>query len=417
MKKGIAFLLTALAVVMAAEAATNMNRVETATNVGSGPVARTEGDDTPQRVVSFVKEEHTPEWYAQQMALWRKVTEREPKNGEAWLNLYHATRYHIMFTDEQEDYTPLTAVWKTAHEAIPDSYADYVLTYFHARFVGTREMDADESAHERILRNMVKAIRMQPDKVEAYPDYVACLMMTCDEELMNDILHRWYESGTYSANLLNYAYNEMVGLEPHAIIFTNGDVDTFSKLILQGGKGLFTDTQVVCAPMLHSTRYRETICRQLGISLAGPSDTATAEDYDQWLEGAQLAIIGQTGRPAYFCATAERMPSFADKLYSEGLVSRYSPRRYDNLAVKQRNYEKRYLLDYLYETFVPETYEASAYRLNLNYIPCLKSLLDWYKQEDKTRYKELYGMMMTIIRRTENMPEEKKQSYYDEINR
>ena len=111
------------------------------------------------------------------------------------------------------------------------------------------------------------------------------------------------------------------------------------------------------------------------------------------------------------------MPSFADKLYSEGLVSRYSTRRYDNLAVKQRNYEKRYLLDYLFETFVPETYEASAYRLNLNYIPCLKSLLDWYKQNDKARYKELYGMMMTIIRRTENIPEEKKQLYYDEINR
>lgn len=386
-----------------------------ATNVNSGLKAMTEGDDTPRRIVSFVKEEHTPEWYAQQMALWRKVTEREPKNGEAWLNLYHATRYHIMFTDEQEDYTPLTAVWKAVHETIPDSYADYVLTYFHDKFVGIRDMD--ESAHERVLQNMVKAIRMQPDKVEAYPDYVACLMMTGDEELMNDILHRWYESGTYSANLLNYAYNEMVGLEPRAVIFTNGDVDTYSKLILQGGKGLFTDVQVVCSPMLHFTRYRETICRQLGISLTPPSDAATAEDYDRWLEKAQLAIIEQTGRPAYFCATAERMPSFADKLYSEGLVSRYSPRRYDNLAVKQRNYEKRYLLDYLFETFVPETYEASAYRLNLNYIPCLKSLLDWYKQNDKARYKELYGMMMTIIRRTENIPDEKKQLYYDEINR
>ena len=386
-----------------------------ATNVNSGLKAMTEGDDTPRRIVSFVKEEHTPEWYAQQMTLWRRVTEREPKNDEAWLNLYHATRYHILFADKQEDYTPLTAVWKTVHETIPDSYADYVLTYFHDKFVGIREMD--ESAHERVLQNMVKAIRMQPDKVELYPDYVACLMMTGDGELMNDILHRWYESGTYSANLLNYAYNEMVGLEPRAVIFTNGDVDTYSKLILQGGKGLFADVQVVCAPMLYSTPYRETICRQLGISLAGPSDAATAEDYDQWLEKAQLAIIGQTGRPAYFCATAERMPSFADKLYSEGLVSRYSTRRYDNLAVKQRNYEKRYLLDYLFETFVPETYEASAYRLNLNYIPCLKSLLDWYKQNDKARYKELYGMMMTVIRRTENIPDEKKQLYYDEINR
>ena len=243
-------------------------------------------------------------------------------------------------------------------------------------------------------------------------------MSTDDTELMNDILHRWYDSGTYSANLLNYAYNVMVGLEPRAIIFTNGDTDTFSKLILQGGKGLFTDVQVICAPMLYSPFYLRTVCDRLGIDPIEPlSGTHTQADYDQWLDNTELQIIRSTGRPAYYCATAERLPSFADSLYSEGLVSRYSTRRYDNLAVKQRNYEKRYLLDYLSETFVPETYEAAAYSLNLNYIPCFKSLLDWYKEHDKTRHKELYSLMMTILRRTENITDEKRQSYYDEINR
>ena len=66
---------------------------------------------------------------------------------------------------------------------------------------------------------------------------------------------------------------------------------------------------------------------------------------------------------------------------------------------------------------VPETYEAAAYSLNLNYIPCFKSLLDWYKEHDKARHKELYSLMMTILRRTENITDEKRQSYYDEINR
>ena len=404
MKKRVTFLLAAMAVVMAAMAASSDN-------------GRND-DDTPQRIVSFVKEEHEPEWYAKQAKLWRAVTEREPKNEEAWMALYHATRYHIMFTDE--DYTPLTDIWKAMHKAVPDTYADYMLTNCHAQFVGFHDGEpaAQPDGLERIMQNMVKAIRMRPDEVNAYPDYVACLMKTGDRELLDDILKRWYDSGTYSASLLNYAYNEMIGLPDDAIIFTNGDADTYSKLILQGGKGLFAGVKVVCAPMLWSEHYRETVCRELGITACEPPSGATQEEYDAWQERAELYIISQTGRPAYFGAGAKRQPSFADKLYSEGLVSRYSERRYDNLAAKRRNYESRYLTDYLYETFVPETYEASAYKLNLNYIPCLKSLLDWYKEEgDKERYRELHTMMTTILRRTENVPWEKRQSYYDEINR
>lgn len=406
MKKGIAILLTALAVAMAAEATTNDAR---------GPVAALTGDDdTPQSIVSFVKEEHTPAWYARQAELWRRVTEREPKNEEAWMNLYHATRYSIMLTDKTEDYSPLTNIREAAHKAVPDTYADYVLTYFHAKFVGLPEK-TDEAALQS-LQNMVKAIRMRPDEVSVYPDYVACLLMTGDEGLLDDILHRWYESGIYSASLLNYAYNEMVGLPDDAIFFTNGDVDTYSKLLLQGGKGLFRGVKVICIPLLYNTSYRQKVCRQLGIPEFEAPKATTQEEFNAWEERFELYIIEKTGRPTYFYI-GEKTPSFIDRLYSEGLAYRYSTRRYDNLAVKQRNYEKRYLLDYLYESFVPETYEASAYRLNLNYIPCLKSLLDWYKENDAARYKELYGMMMTIIRRTPNLSEEKQQSYYDEINR
>ena len=309
MKKRLAFLLAALAVVMAAIAASSDN-------------GRND-DDTPQRIVTFVKEEHEPEWYARQAKLWRAVTEREPKNEEAWMALYHATRYHIMFTDE--DYTPLTDIWKAMRKAVPDTYADYKLTYCHAQFVGLHdgEPEAQPDGMERIMQNMVKAIRMRPDEVNAYPDYVACLMKTGDRELLDDILKRWYDSGTYSASLLNYAYNEMIGLPDDAIIFTNGDADTYSKLILQGGKGLFAGVKVVCAPMLWSEHYRETVCRELGITACETPSGATEEEYDAWQERAELYIISQTGRPAYFGAGAKRQPSFADKLYSEGLVSRY----------------------------------------------------------------------------------------------
>ncbi|MGX8689171.1 MAG: hypothetical protein ACSW76_00805, partial [Bacteroidaceae bacterium] len=135
-------------------------------------------------------------------------------------------------------------------------------------------------------------------------------------------------------------------------------------------------------------------------------------------DNAVMHIIRESKRPCYFSTVIPNLPTFQDKLYSEGLVYKYSDKRYDNLKVKQDNLEKKYLLDYLYEQFTPETYEATAYKLNLNYIPCFKSLLDYYKQSgQKQRYAELYGMMKRIVFKTEGISDETRKYYYDEIDR
>lgn len=365
-------------------------------------------EDQPQKIVTFVKEEHEPSWYAKQAALWKAETERNPNDEDAWWYYYQATRYKLLFADETDDYSPLADIFSEVEKALPNSFPYYLIKNMNSRFIAP-----DEEA----LDGMMKAIRMRPDAVNFYNDYVVCLMTKGDEEMLEDILKRWYDSGTFSANLLNYSYNALAGIEDHAILFVNGDTPTYSSLIVQYGKNLFRQTKIICTSLLFDKRYCQVVCRELGVEpIPFPTDAQSQADYDHWLEEMELRIIHETGRPAYF-STMMELPSFQDKLYSEGLVFRYSEKRYDNLALKQRNYEHRYLTDYLYESFVPETYEASAYKHNLNYIPTFKSLLDWYKEHDKRRYKELYSMMMTIVRKTPDLTDEKRKEYYDEINR
>jgi hypothetical protein len=130
-----------------------------------------------------------------------------------------------------------------------------------------------------------------------------------------------------------------------------------------------------------------------------------------------LHIIKHTRRPAVYFSTLMNVPSFKDKLYSEGLVMRYSEKPYDNLAIKRKNFEENYLTDYLRESFLPESYTASANKFNLNYIPCFKSLLDHYKQTGNTaRYNELRTLMLRIVEQID-VPDEEKQKYYEEIDR
>lgn len=366
--------------------------------------------DTPQHIVSIVQEEHSAEWYIHQAELWKAETERNPANEDAWWYLYQATRYKEWTTDRDVS-QELTDIVNSAGKAVPDTYSYYRLRYFQANHI------AGFDPYEAI-EGMCKAISMRPDNIEAYNDYVTCLMMKGDDALLEDILRRWYASGTYSASMLNYSYNALCGMDSNSIYFVQGDSPTYSALMVQYGKGLFKSIKTISTGLLPHPAYRDAICRDLDIEpYVEYSEMSSQMDYHEWEDSVMLYLIKESGRTGYFASTLDPVPGFKDKLYSEGLVNKYSEKRYNNLEVKRINYENRYLTDYLRMSFVPETYASSAYKLNLNYIPSFKSLLDWYKDNNKKRYKELYSTMMLIARNAENIDDEKRREYYDEIKR
>ena len=359
----------------------------------------------PQKVETPVKVHHSAEWYKTQERLWKAEIDKNPKNEEAWKNYYHAVRYKGWYEDIPDEAAVLTSIIEDMGKAIPETYTLYIMEYYHKGNVN----DAP---------NMKKAIQMRPDNVEMYPDYVSYLMQTGDEELMADILKRWYNSGTYSPSLLNYAYNELSGMKANSIIFVNGDSPTFSKLLVQYGKHLFEDIDVICMSLLWTPNYRKLICERLSIPDFEPMpQISSQEEADKYTNQMMQHIIKHTRRPAVYFSTLMNVPSFKDKLYSEGLVMRYSEKPYDNLAIKRKNFEENYLTDYLRESFLPENYPASANKFNLNYIPCFKSLLDHYKQTGNFfRYNELRTLMLSIVEKID-VPDEEKQKYYEEINR
>ena len=359
----------------------------------------------PQKVETPVKVHHSAEWYKTQERLWKAEIDKNPKNEEAWKNYYHAVRYKGWYEDIPDEAAVLTSIIEDMGKAIPETYTLYIMEYYHKGNVN----DAP---------NMKKAIQMRPDNVEMYPDYVSYLMQTGDVELMADILKRWYNSGTYSPSLLNYAYNELSGMKANSIIFVNGDSPTFSKLLVQYGKHLFEDIDIICMGLLWTPNYRKLICERLSIPDFEPMpQISSQEEADKYTNQMMQHIIKHTRRPAVYFSTLMNVPSFKDNLYSEGLVMRYSEKPYDNLAIKRKNFEENYLTDYLRESFLPENYPASANKFNLNYIPCFKSLLDHYKQSGNTaRYNELRSLMVRIVEQID-VPDEEKQKYYEEINR
>ena len=366
---------------------------------------------TPQKVETAVKIHHSAEWYKEQERLWKTEIEKNRKNEEAWSNYYRAVKYRSWSENIPDINERLDAIVEEMEKAIPDTYT-YYITRFH------------NNNHAQDNPGMAKAIKMRPDAVDDYPTFISYLMQTGDEETMRDILTRWYNSGSYSPTLLNYAYNELVGLAPNAIIFAHGDTQTFSKLILQYGKGIRTDVTVVNTSFwLFTTDYRSYIEKKLGLpSFAEMIDNGTYKVDTNSPEKVKNLVyqhlVENTELPIYFSPMMEtEMPNCSDRLYSEGLVMRYSKKPYDNLAIKRRNYEELYLTDYLRESFLPESYPAAIDSYNFNYIPCFKSLLEHYKRSGNTaRYTELRSLMTRIVEQI-NVPADEKLKYYEEINR
>ena len=96
--------------------------------------------------------------------------------------------------------------------------------------------------------------------------------------------------------------------------------------------------------------------------------------------------------------------SLKARLYNEGLTLRYSAKPYDNFAVKRRNIDQRYLLEYLLYPFEAEPKRNRPWRwseddkwfLADNYLTLLYDQLPWYKKHDRKGYERLGNLFYRI---------------------
>lgn len=357
---------------------------------------------------------HDAQWYEHQAALWEKEVQKNPNDDEAWYYWFTFTKSkftNVPARDVDLDAMAkeMAAIANRLHKERPESFARYIIDFNYSSMFRNwpdyldelviMSKTPDAAKLDDIQDNMLKAIKMRPDFEPMYPGYVAYLVKTGRTDLMTDILKRWYNTGSYSYTMLSYAYNCMAGMEENGILFVSGEEETFACLLVQYGKGLFQDRLIINLNLLQEPDYLEYICNLLGVEATQPPADKTNIDYmNPWRENLIFSIAHTSKRPVYF--TSYYIPEiFKNFLYSEGLVTKYSTKRYDNLAVKRRNYESVYLTDYMYETFVPDTFlDERIYTLNLNFIPCFKSLLDFYKAQGmKTEYDRLRNLMVRIV--------------------
>ena len=299
------------------------------------------------RVESPIVAEKDFVWYVEQKEAWKAQTLKNPKDENAWLNYYHAAHYMGWWGTSSDSI--VRQVMNEMKQAIPDTYT-YNFCAYRANITGhSTETDGDRYAEA--------ALAKLPDDMEFfdYDQWVCYLAMKGYESRMAQMAQRYFDSGIYSEAVLRYSYNELAGMDNDGIFIGSGDTSIIPKWLIQEGMNKHKDKTIVCIPFLGVKEYREWLNKKLGITLPELEDGGY-EDYQAYERAMLQTIIDKYGSRVYFSATTSssvREP-WKQNLYNEGLLLKYSKKRYDNLAVKRRNVEERYMLEYLLVSFRPD---------------------------------------------------------------
>jgi len=338
-------------------------------------------------------------WYSNQKSAWQEAVRRNPNDESAWLNYYNAARYMGWWGDNSDSIAHQIVV--EMGQAIPNTYTYNMCAYMAIKLGHGEGTDGDAYAEA--------ALAMLPDdmRLNDYNEWVCYLAMKGQMERMGQMAKRYFNSGLYSENVLRYSYNELAGMDEGGIILASGDAAVIPKWLIQEGMGEHRDKTIVCIPFLAVKEYREWLFRKLGIDVP---EWNPASGYDVLERTLLQAIIGRYGHRVYFSSTTppSTMEPWKTNLYNEGLLLKYSPKPYDNMAVKRRNVEQRYMMEYLLVSFRPEW--TSGERLSVNYAVLLADLLPYYAKHDQERYKWLMNILVRAVSNT-SLTEEQKLNY------
>lgn len=340
-------------------------------------------------------------------AFWNTYIQLHPKDENAWRNLCEVEQakvYHQRFWKKGDRQTPEELrkqlnVAGRMKQAIPGTY-----TYYYCEYV---------SSDARSKEYADSAIAVLPKDALA-TDYdtwwVPYLIDRNDTLRLTTVLTQYFQSGQYPAEILQYNYNELQGMEKGGVYLGSGSADILGKLILQHVLGVHKD-KILCYNSLGKDYLKEVFGR-IGI----PYSDEIYKQLRSAMMKDQTAVMryffDHSKQPVYLSLLNIQLfqfvKAFPDELkaclYNEGLTIRYSAKPYDNRAVKRRNVEQRYLMEHLLMSFRPEpesevgtVVQKSTKNMMLCYLLGLSDLMPYYKKHNQERYKWLNRIFTNIL--------------------
>ncbi|MEM6802144.1 MAG: hypothetical protein AAF696_12115 [Bacteroidota bacterium] len=340
---------------------------------------------TPQKVERITQEMRHVDWYKNQIKAWEKVVDKQPQNGDAWLNYYWATRVAGQVGGGPWPQKAMEAVVSKLEKAMPNSFEYYYLSAFtnSADFEGKFEM-------------LKKAYAADPSRVELNEEFALQYEIKRNLTKRKEFNIKWYQSNIISPHLLAINYNVLMSLEDDAIIYTNGDNDTMPLWLLQDALGVKPDVTVINVSLINLPDYRVKLLKSLGVSeeksksmkLDVPSMLAF---FDKETQLSQHLVL--TLRESFY-------EDVKSDLYMVGLSSKYSKRRFDNLSTLAKNVEEHFNMNHLDDFFTYLSPQSTVKHHMGTYLAPLMRLQRYYSEKGLSdKAKNIQQTLLKVAKR------------------
>ncbi|MEI6091792.1 MAG: hypothetical protein WCR42_15150 [bacterium] len=334
----------------------------------------------PEKVYSIKIKSYPIEWYEQQAKLWKVEINKNRKNADAWLNYYTANRMcKILNSDlwlehKQKCFQDLSVIIDSLGKELPNSFEYNYLMYRNSFNEGNKNFEY-----------LQKAYSIAPERSEAYEEFITYYETENDKENLAKFCKKFFDANGISPTIMAWNYNVLMSLEPNAILITNGDNDTYPIWLLQYAQNIRPDVKVFNTSLMALDNYRSVKFKENDIPplpAKTEADKANGGTVKSLFEEIIDHLVKNHGEnPLYFALTVDNSiyKKYENSIYLTGVAFKYSPKDFDNMAVIKRNYEQKFIMDYLKVNLQKDISETVAKQININYMPMLIKLRNHYK--------------------------------------
>ena len=322
------------------------------------------------------------DWYRQQTQLWQQQVQQMPKDAKAWRNYYLSTEYSYFGKPSPEKHGQLEQIIREMRTQVPDA--------LETLFLSHRFDQSDQASLE-------KAHRLNPKHPEPIYGLIVTRELSGDNAAAKTLCQKLYETGDIPTALLDYNYNMLMSCGENAILFTNGDNDSYPAWVLQS-QGIRQDVAVWNIYLLRADRdyLRNKLESKLNTADLSDLPEFSAEEFLPELIRYIAKKSPQT--PVYAAVTVEsdQLKPISKSLYLTGLASRYSASRMDNLLPLHNNWS-RFRTDYLSNDWYREQQISRRLvekYLNQNYLPAMIILFENAKKNNQTESAEKFRSLI-----------------------
>jgi hypothetical protein len=332
----------------------------------------------PEQVYSIAKVYKSHDWYLKQAELWWKEIQKNKKNETAWYNYFMANRMasfefdnhgenNKKYFEETKFLMNTDSIVSQAQKYIPDTFTSQYIIW---RNQGSTPDD---------FPHLEKAYAINPNFFGINEEMVSYYETQSNLAKRKEYNSKWFKLNELSFSILSYNYNVLVTIKTNGAIITFGDNDTFPIWMLQDALHIRQDVTVLNTSLLCIPEYREKIFKKLNITpytkifSDGSTSSNTEEIFNHILKNKPKDF------PIYIVLPASKqIKEYEKNLYLEGLALEYSTENIDNIASLINNFENKYALDYLKNTFVYDISSELVNKMNINYLPSIFKLYEHY---------------------------------------